>query len=363
MQCSIYSGTRADFGKLAPIIDILIDELNVDVTLYVGGIHWLPEFGTTGLEAQKKYNENVTIVSNFNNIRGNLSALAAETLSYFASAKFDKGELCIVHGDRADALAFSIASKTSNCSLLHIEGGEKSGSIDNLYRNAITQLSDFHIVAKAEYRSNLIQMAINEDSAFVLPSPEIMNISDVSLAEVQGHYDLTFKDYGIVLMHPDTTDKNGTRKNIDELVGFLQTTKRCFYILHPNFDDGYEYFFETLRAKNIHNFKNIHIIKNMRFGSYQCLLKSSKLNIGNSSSFVREAPRHGNYSLILGGRQDGRVQDKNVVYLNSQANNLQDLSDTYWGKTLSSALAVSQTNKVQQEYKRVLEQIIKCINH
>ena len=89
-----------------------------------------------------------------------------------------------------------------------------------------------------------------------------------------------------------------------------------------NFDDGYEYFYEKIKECNIVALKHIQLVKNMRFEAFKCLLRNSKLNIGNSSSFIREAPDHGKYSLIVGKRQIGRVNKTNVVYTKFQKKSL-----------------------------------------
>ena len=67
-------------------------------------------------------------------------------------------DLIVVHGDRVEALAGAIVGALNNVLVAHIEGGELSGTVDELIRHAITKLSHLHFVANAEARERLIQM-------------------------------------------------------------------------------------------------------------------------------------------------------------------------------------------------------------
>ena len=358
MRVNVYSGTRADFGKMAPIIDILLKNFSCEIRLFVGGIHWLPEFGLTGLETIKRYENDVHIVSNFSEIRGNLSSLCGETLNYFSKSDLTSSDLCLVHGDRADALGFAIATKTKNCTLMHFEGGEQSGTIDNLYRDAISQFADHHVVTNIAHAERLATIGIEPDCIETISAPENLYTDLPSLSDIMTEYDLRFKEYGIVLLHPDTTDRSGYRNNVNQLRDFLSKTERQFYILQPNFDDGYLDFYKNLLQKISDNHPRIQVIKNLRFKSFQTLLANSCINIGNSSSFVREAPKYGGYSIILGHRQDNRTSVKNVRYLINGSTTLQTEVELLWGNKLSVNASMEDSIELENRYIDYFKRII-----
>ena len=61
--------------------------------------------------------------------------------------------LCI--GDRFEMLGCAMSAYLNNIPLIHIQGGEKSGTLDDRTRNAISKVSNYHFVsndsAKAEH--------------------------------------------------------------------------------------------------------------------------------------------------------------------------------------------------------------------
>ena len=57
------TGTRADYGKLIPLIKGLRESLEYDIHLFVTGMHLLERFGTTALEVLRE-NDNVYLFNN-----------------------------------------------------------------------------------------------------------------------------------------------------------------------------------------------------------------------------------------------------------------------------------------------------------
>ena len=184
-----------------------------------------------------------------------------------------------------------------------------------------------------------------------------------SLSDVMKIYDLNFEEYGIVLIHPDTTDLKGYTSDVDDVFELLKRTRKNFYLLYPNFDDGYEYFYEKIKEFNIEELKHIQLVKNMRFEAFKCLLRYSKLNIGNSSSFVRESPDYGKHSLIVGKRQVGRVNKINVIYTQFQKKSLSELVSNYWDSGDLKSETDNDIFELKSLYESALEKIFKCSLH
>ena len=72
--------------------------------------------------------------------------------------KSKKPDLLIVHGDRVEALAGAISGTLNNVLTAHIEGGELSGTVDEIIRHSVTKMSHIHFVANDEARDRLIQL-------------------------------------------------------------------------------------------------------------------------------------------------------------------------------------------------------------
>ena len=103
--------------------------------------------------------------------------------------------MIVVHGDRIEALAGAIAGSFNNILVSHIEGGEISGTIDELIRHAVTKLSHIHFVANRKAKSRLIQLGELYNSISIIGSPDIdvMRKEDLpTLKEVKNYYKIKF---------------------------------------------------------------------------------------------------------------------------------------------------------------------------
>ncbi len=119
-------------------------------------------------------------------------------------------DLIVVHGDRLEALAGAAVGAFTNTLVAHVEGGERSGTVDELVRHAVTKLSHLHFVANDdEARLRLIQMGETSSSIFVIGSPDIdIMLSDAlpGIDEVKEKYGIPFDEYAILIYHPVTTE-------------------------------------------------------------------------------------------------------------------------------------------------------------
>src|SRR5205814_2278254 len=106
-------------------------------------------------------------------------------------------------------LAGATVGALNNVLVAHIEGGELSGTIDELIRHAVSKLSQTHFVANAEAAQRLKQMGELEESVYVIGSPDM----DVMLSEnlpsidaVKKYYEIPFDDFALSIFHPVTTE-------------------------------------------------------------------------------------------------------------------------------------------------------------
>ena len=202
-------------------------------------------------------------------------------------------DLLVVHGDRVEALAGAIVGALNKVRVAHIEGGEISGTIDELLRHAVTKLSHVHFVANEEAGQRLRQMGEDWKSIFIIGSPDtdIMFSPNLpSLEEVKRRYEIPFETYGIVLYHPVTTEHAQVRRNARELAEGLMASGRNFVVIHPNNDHGAETILEEMhRLRELSRFR---FIPSMRFEYFLVLMKHAQVMVGNSSARVQEAPAY-----------------------------------------------------------------------
>ncbi len=303
------TGTRADFGKIKPLIQQVKDAEDFDYLIFVTGMHMLAVYGLTVNEIRKAGFENIySFINQDSAITSQMDLVLANTiqgLAYYVREYHP--DLIVVHGDRVEAMAGAIVAALNNILVAHIEGGELSGTIDELIRHSITKLSHIHFVSNQEAYNRLIQMGETAESVFVIGSPDIdIMLSDQlpELEKVRAKYNIPFKEYIIFIYHPVTTETHELTDQIHEVVDALIASQRDAVVIYPNNDPGADIIVRELERLN----DNMHIrmIPSMRFEYFLSLLKNARAIVGNSSAGIREAPVYGVPTINIGTRQLNR---------------------------------------------------------
>jgi UDP-N-acetylglucosamine 2-epimerase (hydrolysing) len=223
-------------------------------------------------------------------------------------------DLIIVHGDRIEALAGAIVGSLNNILTAHVEGGEVSGTVDELMRHAISKLSHIHFVSNLEAKKRLMQMGEDDNSIFIIGSPDIdIMLSDKlpNLEDVKKHYEIMYDRYSILIFHPVTTEFDDIRYQTSNLVDAVIESGLNYVVINPNNDKGFDFILsEYKRLKNNFRFR---IFPSVRFESYLVLLKNARFIIGNSSSGICEAPYYAIPAINIGSRQNKRTANKDIV--------------------------------------------------
>lgn len=310
------TGTRADFGKLKPLIQGLARDDQFEHEIFVTGMHLLSRYGYTLDEIEKSGLGKLHIFANqTEDESSSMDFVLANTIQGLGThIRKSRPDLIVVHGDRVETLAGAIVGALNNVLVAHIEGGELSGTIDELIRHAVSKLSHVHFVANEEAAARLRQMGEVPESIFVVGSPDIdVMLSDYlpPLEEVQRRYEIPFADYAIFLYHPVTTEVEALGRHIAAVVEALRLSGRNFVVIYPNNDSGSERIFaeiDTLRQN-----PQFRLLPSMRFEYFLSLLKHASAIVGNSSAGIREAPVYGVPTINLGTRQLNRFLHASIT--------------------------------------------------
>ena len=248
------------------------------------------------------------------NINDTMDAILGKTILGFSDyCKEIKPDMIVVHGDRVEALAGATVGSLNNTLVSHIEGGEISGTIDELIRHAVSKMSHLHFVANDEAEKRLKQMGELEKSIYQIGSPDfdIMRKEDLpTLKEVKEKYAISFSDYSIVLFHPVTTDYENMERYTKNMLEALKKSEGEFVVIYPNNDHGSKFILDAYQE--LEGSARFKIFPSMRFEYFLTLLKNSKYIIGNSSAGVREAPYYGVNTVNIGNRQYKRANYKSI---------------------------------------------------
>ena len=311
------TGTRADFGKLKPLIN-KVDKSNLfECYVFVTGMHMLSKYGNTFVEIKKQNYKNIYLFNNQSN-NTDMDQILSNTIVGFANyIKELKPDIIIVHGDRIEALAGAIVGALNNILVGHIEGGEISGTIDELIRHAITKMSHIHFVSNEDAKRRVIQLGEKENSIFIIGSPDIDIMKSKNLPSldfVKKHYEILSKNYAIFCYHPITTEQEHLKDNIKTVISALIKSNKQYIVIYPNNDPGSDIILNQL--KSFEENKNFKIFPSIRFERFLTLLKNANFIIGNSSIGIREAGFYAVPTINIGSRQNNRSKNKKIINVN-----------------------------------------------
>lgn len=329
------TGTRADFGKIKSLISILEQQEGFEVFVFVTGMHMLEQYGYTVLEIERCGFKNIhTFINHTHETTMDLTlAKTIEGLSAFI--KTVPPDMIIVHGDRVETLAGAIVGSLNNILVAHIEGGELSGTVDELIRHSVSKLSHIHFVSNADAAKRLIQMGEKKSSIFTIGSPDIdVMFSDAlpNLSVAKSYYQIPFDTYAIAMFHPVTTEAAEMLHHANHFVAALLGDTHNYVVVFPNNDLGTNAILEAY--KKLENNTRFRIFPSLRFEYFLTLLKNAQYIIGNSSAGIREAPYYGIPIINIGTRQQNRAVHAAIINVD------------YETKSIAAALRLINTHKV-----------------
>lgn len=359
------TGTRADFGKIKSLISILDDDENFEVFLFVTGMHLQWEYGYTLLEIERCKFSNVYTFDNHTH-ESTMDLTLGKTIQGLSPyVKQINPDLIVVHGDRVETLAGAIVGSLNNFLVAHIEGGEISGTVDELIRHSVTKLSHIHFVSNEQAEKRLIQLGEVVKSIFIIGSPDIdIMFSNFlpTIEEVKEYYEIPFSSYAVGMFHPVTTEVVAIQQAAENFIAALLEDKRNYVIIYPNNDLG-----SSLILKEYEKIKKnprFRLIPSLRFEYFLTLLKNATLVIGNSSAGVREAPYYGVPVINIGTRQNNRFEHTEILNIDySKPEIVRALKKIRIGKYAPEMEAFGVGNSAEKFLKCLKKDTIWEINH
>ena len=308
------SGTRADFGKIKSLISIVKNDSQFEATVFVTGMHLQEKYGYTLLEFEKCGITNIHTFENHTD-ETTMDLTLAKTIQGLSEyVQNSKPDMIIIHGDRVEALAGAIVGSLNNILVAHIEGGEVSGTIDELIRHSTSKMSHIHFVSNEQAKKRLVQMGEIVESIITIGSPDVdIMFSDAlpTLAVAKEYYEIVYKNYGIAMFHPVTTEVEEMQKYAEDFVEALLLDDKNYVVIYPNNDLGSSLIFKAYdQLRGSSRFK---IIPSLRFEYFLTLLENADFVVGNSSAGIREAPYYGVPIINVGSRQHNRSQHPSII--------------------------------------------------
>jgi UDP-hydrolysing UDP-N-acetyl-D-glucosamine 2-epimerase len=318
---------RANYGRLKPVMSAIARHPSLELQVLAAGTMVLERFDQPVTIVKKDgFNVNGEI---YIELEGSTPATMAKSVGFgiveFASEFHRlKPDVVLVIGDRYEALAAAIAAAYMNICIVHVQGGEVSGSIDESARHAITKFAHFHFPSTKRSAEYLLRMGERPDSILGVgcPSSDIARQMDRRLTneilETRGSgaaIDIN-KPFLLVIFHPTTTQYGGELPQMENLLAALAEIRQRTVLLWPNIDAGSDHVSKAIRVFRERVKPNwLRTLINLPPEEYLKVLANTACAVGNSSSFVRDAGFFGVPVVLVGNRQEGRETDEHVIHV------------------------------------------------
>lgn len=332
-KVTVFSGNRAEFGLLSPILKSLQKSKKIKLYFIVSGSHLDKKFGKTINEALK---ENIKVKEKFyiqnktkNTITNEYTPLNISEIiyKYTKILKKIKPQYNLVYADRFETFASAISSTQMNIPTIHIEGGDKTegGTLDDSVRHAITKLSHFHIVTNKQAFKRIVNLGeekwrIKNFGYSLIDYVKQKNYASKKELEKKLNIKIN-KPIIIFTLHPISINLNLAIKELKICLNSLKILSKKYQIIitYPNIDHGSKLFISNIdKLKNLKNIKIIRSLGRYYYHGIMSLIKHNNIKVlcmGNSSSGIKETSVFKCPAIDLGDRQSGRLKSSNVFNL------------------------------------------------
>lgn len=321
MKIAVLTSSRADFGIYLPLLNQLEADSFFDLEVIAFGTHLSKNHGYTIDEIKKsnfkKVFEIETPLQNSNalDITKNIGATISVFADFWANNKYD---YIIALGDRYEMFAAVTATTPFVCKVAHLHAGETTlGAIDNIYRHAISLMSQLLFVSTDIYKEKAMQINADAQTFNVgaLSVENLKKINYLNLEEFKSRFNIDLSLPTILCtFHPETVN---LKKNIIYIHNLLSSFSRLMtryqvVITLPNADTIGDQIKEIILDYGRQN-PELKIIDSFGMIGYLSCMKHCKFMVGNTSSGFVEAAFFPKWVINVGNRQDGRILTQNII--------------------------------------------------
>ena len=311
-KVAVFTSTRAEYGLLRNLCKLLDSEKLFQLVIIVTGTHLEDEYGYTSDQIKKDGFSNLKLIKLSIKDDNNTAEITAQLI--IKISKFFENfnpDFLIVLGDRYEALGAVYSAFLKKIKILHLHGGEETfGSLDNGFRNAISQLANLHFTSLEKHTKNLLNMGINKKNIFTV-GPMVTDLlnchKSITYSQFEKELNFKFGKFNIILtFHPESYINDYGLEKLKNIFKAIIELEANVLITYPNIDEGGSIIKAALIDFSEKNSDRCFLYKSLGSDLYISSLKLFDVVIGNSSSGIIEAPLIGIPSLNIGERQKGR---------------------------------------------------------
>lgn len=318
----VFTGTRAEYGLLKPLIEEIEQDDELQLQLLVSGMHLSAEFGNTYRLIEEdgfSIDAKVPTLNEDDSPLGTCLSISHGVTGYAEAFTELQPDLLILLGDRSEAFAAATAALICQLSIAHLHGGETTqGAYDEAFRHAISKMSQLHFVATETYRQRVIQLGEEPDSVHNVGAIGLDHlISDTFLDRDALEQSLGFSfstQSALVTFHPVTLELGSAAEQFQQLLAALDQLDDLKLIFTKANADSEGRMINRLIDQYVADRPQKAIaFTSMGHQRYLSSMRMVDLVIGNSSSGLLEAPSFGVPTVNIGDRQKGRIKAESVI--------------------------------------------------
>lgn len=312
------TGTRADYGLMASTLKEIMAHPALSLSILATGMHLSPKYGLTVREIEAdgfhlcgRVETPVDQPSGAAMVRG--IGIMLQAFVDILSAQAPDAVLLL--GDRGEMLAGALAALHLNIPVIHVHGGERSGTVDEPVRHAISKLSHWHCVATEQSRERLLRMGEAPQQVVVTGAPGLDGLTAlavrdrVTLCEDVG-FDAT-RALALMVFHPVVQEAPQAGGQAAAILDALVDAGTQVLALMPNADAGGDAVRATLAHYAERN-PEVRVLTHLPRPDFVSWMAAADFMVGNSSSGIIEAASFGTPVINVGLRQHLRERNANV---------------------------------------------------
>lgn len=311
---------RADYSRLKPIMKLVQKSPKLEMQLVVTGMHLLKKFGETKKVIIKDgFRIDKTISMFEENDKDDGASMVkgmGKALTAFSEV-FPKLKPDIIFSgfDIGANFAAAITGMHINTIVAHIQGGEVSGTVDEVIRHGMTKFAHIHFAATEQSRRRIIKLGEDPKYVFNVGSPSLDTIHNIDYPDKETlakkyNFDAS-KPLIIVLQHPVTTEVDQVEKQIKETIDAVREVNKKHgtqaLAVYSNNDAGGKKIVSYIEKSGIKSYPHIP------YEDFLRLMRVASVLVGNSSAGIHEAPSLKLPTVNIGTREQFREKGVNTV--------------------------------------------------
>jgi GDP/UDP-N,N'-diacetylbacillosamine 2-epimerase (hydrolysing) len=312
------SGTRADFGLMRRTLAIARDSGALDVSVCVTGMHLSPLFGNTVREIEEsglRICARIPVALDEGSGAQMARATAQAMAGMVEAFEREQPDVVVALGDRGEMLAGAYAAVHLGIPVVRLHGGERSGTVDEPVRHAISKLAHYHFVATEQARERLIRMGERPEHVFVTGAPGLDDLAEGQRTPradlcAQHGFDPA-RPVALVIFHPVLQEADAAGEQASELMEALASAGCQCLCFAPNSDAGGPAV--RLVLERFADRKGVKLVTHLPRKDYIAWMAAADVMAGNSSSGIIEAASFGLPVVNIGSRQNARERSANVI--------------------------------------------------